>query len=694
MRKVLLLTISILLSGLISHAQAPKIKFGKVSQEELLMKEYERDTAADAVILYDSGNLRFTYNNYESPKRFEFIFKRHLRIKIFNKDALNYGNHDIYLYHSGSRGEKLTEFKAYSYNIENGKITKDKLGKKGLLIEEFDKNRDIAKCVLPNVKEGTVIELEYTITSDYLYYLREWQFQYTIPTVWTEFNAIIPEFYKYKHYFKGYNKLTINDYKSIKSEKFQILYEDNSNTVGRNASANLNTGASFEKTTKRITWNLDSESKRYHFAAANIPAFRNESFMPSKENYLFKLLFELSTVKMPRSSIRSYAQTWESVNEEIMDDDKVGKLLTSNKAIKKLLSEIINETDDKNTKMNKIYKYVQNTYKWNGNNKYYATSEKISEVIEEKSGSSGDLNLLLVALFGEAGLNAYPVLLSTRSNGMIVPAYPGENAFNYVIAYILDGTDTYLFDATDKFCTPNMPPVRCLNGNARICGEKFTDWIDIKANEISRKQIVGDFTITEDGSLEGKLATTRNNYFAYSTRKAIDEYEDLEEYMDEYGNRNHNIEVDDYTFKGIDSLVSPLEMVLDVEILDATNQASDLIYFNPLNVYTREDNPFKSEERVYPVNFNYPSLETYEMNYTIPDGYEISEIPKNLKFELDDKSASFSYKIVQDENSIKVTLSKKIARTIYNTNEYLQLRDLFNQMISKQSEQIVLKRKI
>ncbi|MFO7829405.1 MAG: hypothetical protein R6V23_12340, partial [Bacteroidales bacterium] len=294
----LFITIIILFTYIITYSQPNKIKFGKVSKDELKMQKYQNDTSADAVILSDIGELYFQYNNYRNPKGFQYYFQRHLRIKIFNKNALNYGNHNIYLFHSGNNKEKLKSFNAYSFNIENGKISKDKIKKKDLLTEQFNKNKDVVKCIMPNVKEGTILDIYYEIESDYLYYLREWQFQYNIPVAWSEIKVTIPEFFDYKHFFKGYYDLTINNYNFYIDQVFKIDYVDKS--------ANSSYG-------QRNSWELNSHSKIMHFAAENVPSFKNEPYNPSNENYIFKLFFELAQTKFPRSPVESYAKSWKSV---------------------------------------------------------------------------------------------------------------------------------------------------------------------------------------------------------------------------------------------------------------------------------------------------------------------------------------------------------------------------------------------
>lgn len=61
-----LLRISILIFCLFNlvvsvRAQDKKVKFGKVSKDDLLMTRYDKDTTAEAVILDDIGQTYFDY---------------------------------------------------------------------------------------------------------------------------------------------------------------------------------------------------------------------------------------------------------------------------------------------------------------------------------------------------------------------------------------------------------------------------------------------------------------------------------------------------------------------------------------------------------------------------------------------------------------------------------------------------------
>jgi hypothetical protein len=56
---------------------------------------------------------------------------------------------------------------------------------------------------------------------------------------------------------------------------------------------------------------------------------------------------------------------------------------------------------------------------------------KALKAYKDKTGNVAEINLMLTAMLRYAGLNANPVLVSTRSNGIAM--FPNRTAFNYVM---------------------------------------------------------------------------------------------------------------------------------------------------------------------------------------------------------------------------------------------------------------------
>ncbi|PKP35242.1 MAG: hypothetical protein CVT98_10295, partial [Bacteroidetes bacterium HGW-Bacteroidetes-15] len=104
-------------------AQLPKIpKYGKDIENDLKMNTCAMDSSAHAVVLFDNGSSIIKYNTQQGG--FYVEINRHTRIKILDKDGLEYANISIPIYRSSNLEEQLGSFKAVTYNLKDGKIEK------------------------------------------------------------------------------------------------------------------------------------------------------------------------------------------------------------------------------------------------------------------------------------------------------------------------------------------------------------------------------------------------------------------------------------------------------------------------------------------------------------------------------------------------------------------------------------------
>ncbi len=144
MKEKLVILALLLVSTITStNAQdAIKLKYGKISVQELEMKTYEKDTAAEAVLLYQYAAF--------DPNSFKFI--EHYRYKILKKTGTGIGS-------LAFMGRLKSSIKACTYNLENGKIISTKLEKESLFEEQVVGNIFRTRIAMPNIKKGSVFEV-------------------------------------------------------------------------------------------------------------------------------------------------------------------------------------------------------------------------------------------------------------------------------------------------------------------------------------------------------------------------------------------------------------------------------------------------------------------------------------------------------------------------------------------------------
>ncbi|OKL41963.1 DUF3857 domain-containing protein [Pontibacter flavimaris] len=651
-----LFVLALVVAGFSHQAAAQAVKFGKVSEDELRMSVYDKDTSAAAVILSDYGFTRIEYIG-----ELKVVFERQMRIKIFKKSGYDWADVVVPYFQQGQAKERVGSIKGFTYNLENGKVTKDKLESKSIFDEQATEYRHTKKFTMPNVKEGSVIDISYTITSDseFIYTLRDWEFQHSIPVAWSEYRARIPGYFDYKFLMQGYHSL-------YKNERLK------------------------EAATGSAKASPDMIDNAYVWIMKDVPALKEEKYITTIRDYQSKIEFELQRVHFPGEASRTMTGDWQKVTSDLLMADKFGVQLNRSGFFKNELAAIQGKYKSQPEQLAAIFDLVKNRMKWNGNYGVYA-STTIRKAWDERTGSAADINLLLTSMLLEAGFDASPVLVSTRNHGRINTAMsPMVSKFNYVISQVKAGDKEYLLDATDPLVTVGVLPARCLNGEGRLIKKGAGHWVSLTPGASHTRLISANLTMNGQGEIVGTGRESAGGYGAISLRRTI-----LEEGESKYIERLAK-EVGDFKLltpeiKNLNDLQSTLDITYSISV-NGSGRSNDIIYLNPMLGRGEKENPFKLQERLYPVDFGTPIDETYICNFTIPEGYEVEEAPQSIALTLPEKGGRFMYMVQQQGNTLQVMSRLNINKPVFYAEEYAMLKELYNRIIAKHAEQIVLKK--
>ncbi len=652
------------LPSVLIFGQDKKVKFGKVSKEELKMETYAPDPDAEAVVLYDAGNAAFDYN---SSAGFRIRFERHLRIKILGETGLDYADFSFPIYEDGaSKKEEMVNIRAFTFNWVDGDIEKVKLSNKDVFEEEVDRKHKYVKFAMPSAKVGSVIDLSYTFYSDFFYEFQPWLFQNSIPVAWSEYEATIPEYFFYNANFRGYDfdRLVIND------------------TGGKTETISLGGGDVHSY-----------HSKTYHWAAEHVPAFKEESYMIAAANFLTRVEFELSSIKFPFSTAQNYNQSWESVRKLVIESEDFGGIIKQTGPVKDLTFAVTAGMETPEAKVQSIYDYVRTNIRWDKRFRSQA-EDNLKKVLDNREGTSAEINLLLVTMLRAAELEAYPVLVSTRENGMVNPVQPTLSQFNHVIVGWKNGDQVLLMDATDKDTPITLLPKHDLNFQGRIVGEAFSDWVSLNPSGKLKVAIQVEVDLNDENELVGNIQYVYEDYAALYCRKSLFSAGSEDDFLKTYQEDKIGLEITEHEFTDAENPYEKLRCKYDITISDMVNDAGGVIYLSPMLYFGEDENPFKLEERKYPVDFAYPIVDVYVLKMTLPEGYAVEELPEATSFVLPERAGSFSYSAnLVGDNLIQVTSLLSINKPMFIGEEYGALKEFFNLVIEKHAEQIVLKKK-
>ncbi|CAM4357039.1 DUF3857 domain-containing protein [Zobellia nedashkovskayae] len=663
----LLVLLTISFSG-----NAQDFKFGKVSEEEIKETFNPSDSSAAATVLYRSKEIRFKYS---SGTGFNVVTEVFERIKIYDKAGFDYATVSQSLYRNNNDIETVSGLKAYTYSWKNGKIEKSKMEKSAVFTTELNKYRNEEKFTLPNVKEGCVIEYQYRITSPFYYSIDEIALQYDIPIKQQEISISAPEYFVFKPNMKGY--LAVNPKYSTKSDKINFT----------NKSRTTSGGGWGATSTEYSNQSIDYKVNTTDYNMTNVPALNEEPYVNDMDNYRSSVNYELQYVKFPQQLQENYTTTWEDVIKKIYKSDGFGGQLKSTKYFKDDLEILRGKTSTETELMGAIFSHVQGRMNWNNIYGYYV-DKGVKTAYKERTGNIADINLILTAMLQGAGLNANPVLVSTRNHG--VPMSPTREGFNYVIASVEMDGNLLLLDATNKYARPNLLPTRALNWyGKKIQKDGSSVSVNLFPYNLSEESVQLSVRLKENGSIEGKQRHTNKDYNAYLFRnKYANSVED--DYLEKLENKNHGMEISDYSIKNKDGKGKPILESYSFSLDNQADVVGDKIYFSPLFHLTMNENPFKLEEREYPIDFTFPWREKYIVNITIPEGYEVTSLPENENLTMVDKIGGFQYQILDNGTTLQLRVDVKINQAVIPANYYNGLKELFKNIVEKQTEKVVL----
>ena len=519
----------------------------KVTRADLELNVYEKDSTANALVLYEYGKSYIDNNDY-SLKTEE---KR--KIKILNREGFNKANVTIYLRKSDDRKEKVKNIIATTYNLVDGKVSATKLSDTHIFEEKYNDDFTLIKFTLPNIKEGSVINYSYTLQSPFKFNYQGWSFQSDIPKLYSEYNTSIPAHYEYHLKLAGLLKLDIND-SAIESFCLQV-----------------NGGGHADCTISK-------------YAMRDVPAFIEEDYMTTKDDYLAKITYELNTVKQFDGRIDKISKTWKDVDKELKTDSRIGKQLKVN-----ISNDAFNGESDLLKRAENIYSHVQKTYTWNESFNLFGDNS-VKDLMKNKSGNVAEINMLLHNLLKENDITVSPVLLSTRNNGFATKLFPIISEFNYLIVQVTINNESYLLDATDNYLSFGELPFRCLNQRGRLLDfKKGSSWIDITPKNISTIQYKIDLKLEDNNQLTGKMNQVATGYHALPLKE--DYYSNKTEYVNKYKEKYADITFSNHEVTSKNK--TSYKFIEGFDIAFATEEIGGNIYLNPFLFKLLEENPLK-----------------------------------------------------------------------------------------------------
>ncbi|MEY8759269.1 DUF3857 domain-containing protein [Chryseobacterium tongliaoense] len=638
MKKTILIAFCSLNIGFIQAQKQEFLNPPKFSDADLSKQKSSLDENAPAEILYKS--MHFSIDSNTGTLQKEAFY----RVKIYDKEkAEDWLNLEVPLYQSGSDHEILSKMKAYTYNLENGSVVTTKVDRSSKYKSKENKYVTITKFAFPNVKNGSVIEYQYEVTSPFLFSIPEILIESDTPSLYTEYVLDTPSNIAYNVNYTG----SLNP-------KYRQIEE-------------------------KMLFGLNYRT--YRFGYENLKGFKTEKFISNDRNYRTKVSAELHSTNF--KELKLYSSSWEKIKDRLYENDDFGSELKRTKLAKDNMPAGIAGLSTDLEKANAIFKYVQNTFTWNKYSGVY-TEDGIKKLLETKTGNAAEINLFLVMLLREAGIKADPLLISTVGNGIINVASPNVSNLNFVIAALKINDAFHLYDATSKQSSIDMLPPRDWNQFGILLAKEKVQQLSMVNGKPSFNYLTAHAKINEDGSISGTYSDKDTGTYAMFAKENYDDNAD--KYKKQY---KDNFAID---FTGIDSKVvenGDFESTMNFSSDNLIDKIGKKMIINPMLFLNKNSNEFdQTETRKYPIDFISAYTKIKKVILEIPEGYSIEEMPKNKKIVTDDKEIEYSYIVEKKGNTLEVTSTTKVMSPDYPKEYYPAFKQIWG-VASKNENQVI-----
>lgn len=469
---------------------AINMKFGKPTKAEMQMTTYEAEPDADAVVLCRLTDVEYTIQQ----TGYLVDYREKVRIKVLKPEGARFAkvvipylkstpidnsnsssklvlkvsateNNSVSSSFDEQAGamttsdldryseESIEDLKATAYNLKGSKVVKSALKKGDIAETKIDDQHYQVEFTIPDVQEGTVIEYEYTLHSELFWLLHDWFAQCEIPVVYAKLDMNIPRYLLFNLEEHGVQRLIT----SCESGTMRFKLESDP-----------------------LAAQTVVPSNHYISVGRNLKGMKQGNGVWSMQDNCAGITALLKHYSMRGAAVVDYTRTWEQIDEMVLKSDDLGKQLQEHSPLAAELKEAkIEEIADMRQRAEAVAKLVLSKVEWNG--RYEMSPANTEETLKNGGGSNVDINMLLLQSLQDVGLNAAPVMLRMRNQGVLTMDYPSVQKYTtFIVGVVLPQGNLYL-DASSADGHFNALPELLQVEKARlVLKEKKCQWVKLK----------------------------------------------------------------------------------------------------------------------------------------------------------------------------------------------------------------------
>ncbi|MDP2906209.1 MAG: DUF3857 domain-containing protein [Candidatus Omnitrophota bacterium] len=315
------------------------------------------------------------------------------------------------------------------------------------------------------------------------------------------------------------------------------------------------------------------------------------------------------------------------------------------------------------------------------------------DIFRNKYGDCKDQSILLVTMLREAGIKAYPVLISTYDYYDLAPELPSA-LFDHCIAVArLDDKDIFI-DPTASTCSLGDLPVADQQRKVLVfedAGYKIQDTPLFSAGHNTVRQET-DIILDKEGAISAQKTITVKGFYDQGQRYWL-LYTQLDSIKETLKEKIQDISIGarllDYQIDNLDSLDKPVILRYDFAGPEYFTVAGPTRIMPAL--VSMDTTLTAKDKRRYPLDLTAPNTKETIFNITIPDNFVIKYMPDNLN--LDNPWFKFAASYAFAKNKLAFSQKTELKNRGIAQKDYTEFKKSFEELAKRAKQNVLLERK-
>ncbi|NGP89277.1 DUF3857 domain-containing protein [Fodinibius halophilus] len=611
---------------------------------------------SDAPYVITNKEMDVSFN--EEDGSIVAILDHHVRLKVFDKTAREASIVSIPYYYDDNM-EQISDISGWTHLPSGNQIA---LRQSDIRTVNINSRYNIKEFTMPAVSNGAILEYRYKIKRRYIEELPDFFLSHRVPTEAAKLTITYPNYLRYQQLTENYSGSLRNNF----------VYTDTSSVP------------------KIFTIPQPKPIVTERWMAYDIPATEKEPYITSLDDHRAKLKFMMSEFGIPRQTLDI---GWDVVVAKLRKNTNPLAEIRKNSFAHAKGDSIASAHPNADLKeiQNHIFRYLNKRMSFSGAHAPYS-SKRGRAVIEGEVANQAAINQALAAMLRGAGIDANPVLVSTRKSGTINKGFPSFYQFNGLMVRSHIEGKTYVMDASFAHSQPGLIPVDMFNDEGLELKPRSFEWFKIEpAHSHFDLQVDVEAKLTAEGTLKGTIVSHQQGYPAQQIRQQrTDGMTDSDIVSRALFDGYADIRLDSVEIQNLNRYKSPVKITAHFEIEDYATSFSNGLEYRPMVVGYRMNNPFGDASRDLPVTLDAPEQLDVSYSIALPSGFSVDDRSQDQSLKMD--GGQFRERYNLEPGTLNYNYQIKIGRKNFSPQLFPQLYNLYERWVQLSNSKWLIKR--